>query len=355
VRENLTQINRNTRSMTEQQLRTPLAPALMPNEILRDKAEALLSEQEWLSLDVVAEMTPEDTQLLFHELRVYQIELEMQNEELRRSQLALDAERTRYFDLYDLAPVSYLTLDDHGLILQTNLTAAKLLGFTRSEMVNRPLTRFIQVDDRDVYYLHHKRHALSEEPRYCELRMVKNDGSAFWVQLFVTTTQHPVHSFQQRVVLTDITERKLAEAARHLSDQALQAVAQGVLMTCPQQRILSTNDAFVRITGYVEKDIVGLHYGFLMGPLTDPTEVERLHQCLATAMPYTGEILNYRKDSRPFWNELTIVPVHDAQGLLTHFIGIIRDITGRKPVEAALREPAQPLQGQATSARGFAP
>ena len=164
------------------------------------------------------------------------------------------------------------------------------------------------------------------------------------MQLFVKTTQHPVHSFQQRVVLTDITERKLAEAARHLSDQALQAVAQGVLMTCPQQRILSTNDAFVQITGYAEKDIVGLHYGFLMGPLTDPTEVERLHQCLATAMPYTGEILNYRKDSCPFWNELTIVPVHDAQGRLTHFIGIIRDITGRKP-----------LQGQATSARGFAP
>lgn len=322
--------------MTEKQPRTKTPAALTPFQLLHDKAEVIVCEKQLLSLEVVAEMTPEDTQLLFHELRVHQIELEMQNEELRRSQLALDAERTRYFDLYDLAPVSYFTLDEEGLILQVNFTAANLLGLTRSDMVNRPLMRFILPEDRDIYYLYRKQYLLSDVTRWCELRMVNKDGSVFWVQLSVTISPHQMQPFIQRVVLTDITERKQAQEALHLSDQALKSVSQGVVMTCPAQRILSVNDAFVAISGYPEKDILGLNCRIFQGPLTDPAELERMRQCLKTATPYTGEILNYRKDGSLFWNELTISPVHDAQGQLTHFIGITRDITERHRLAAEL-------------------
>ena len=100
--------------------------------------------------------TEADTQRLVHELQVHQIELEMQNEELRRAQVELDAARARYFDLYDLAPVGYCTISEEGLILEANLTAATLLGVARGALVKQPITRFILKEDQDIYYLHRK-------------------------------------------------------------------------------------------------------------------------------------------------------------------------------------------------------
>ena len=101
-------------------------------------------------------LSPEETRQTLHELRVHQIELEIQNEELRRAQAELDAARARYFDLYDLAPVGYCTLSEPGLILEANLTAVNLLGVARVDLVKQPLSRFILKEDQDIYYLHRK-------------------------------------------------------------------------------------------------------------------------------------------------------------------------------------------------------
>jgi PAS domain-containing protein len=84
---------------------------------------------------------------LLHDLDVHQVALEMQNEELQRSQLELNARKAEYFDLYDMAPVGYCTLSDRGLILQANLTVVKLLSTTRDALINRRLTRFIIWED----------------------------------------------------------------------------------------------------------------------------------------------------------------------------------------------------------------
>lgn len=97
-----------------------------------------------------SERPPEDNdpRKLLHELHVHQVELEMQNEELRRAQLELEESRILYRDLYDLAPIGYCTLDDEGLILQANLTAATLLGVAREALVKQPIRRFIAKEDR---------------------------------------------------------------------------------------------------------------------------------------------------------------------------------------------------------------
>jgi PAS domain-containing protein len=86
-------------------------------------------------------LSPEAARRNLHELRVHQIELEMQNEELRRTQQELEASRERYFDLYDLAPVGYFTLSEQGLILEANLTAAKLFGVARGVLAKRSWKR----------------------------------------------------------------------------------------------------------------------------------------------------------------------------------------------------------------------
>jgi PAS domain-containing protein len=106
-----------------------------------------------MGIEKLEEMAPEQVQQLLHELLVDQIELELQGEELRRVQEALEISRARYFDLYDLAPVGYVTLSEQGMIREANLTAATLWGVPRSALVKQPLTRFILPKDQDIYYL----------------------------------------------------------------------------------------------------------------------------------------------------------------------------------------------------------
>ena len=186
-----------------------------------------------------------------HELRVHQIELEMQNEELRRAQADLDAARGRYFDLYDLAPVGYCTLSEKGLILEANLTAATLLGVARGALITQPFTRFILPEDQDFYYLHRRQLFGAGEPQAYELRMVKQDGTVFWAHLDAAmapalsppngqdpSTLRPGSAQASsgqgaegapvcRAVVSDITERKRAEGVlQQVHDELEQRVAE---------------------------------------------------------------------------------------------------------------------------------
>ena len=145
---------------------------------------------------------------VLHDLRVHQIELEMQNEELRRAQAELEASRARYFDLYDLAPVGYCTVSKQGLILEANLTAAKLLGVPREELSKRPLPMFIRQDDQDSYYLHRKHLFDSNSPESPELRLARGDGTAFWAIFSASIATTADGEAVCRIAIIAISERK---------------------------------------------------------------------------------------------------------------------------------------------------
>ena len=110
-------------------------------QFLREQAELIVREKMTLSPRHLETMSPEALRELAHELQVHQIELEMQNEELRQSQLALEVMRQRYFDLYDLAPISYCTVNELGVILEANLASSELLGEPRNSLVGHPIHR----------------------------------------------------------------------------------------------------------------------------------------------------------------------------------------------------------------------
>ncbi len=190
------------------------APANSP-QALRRQAEARLLKKTALSPGSMDALPPDASRLLLHELQVHQIELEMQNEELRESQAALEGVRARYFDLYDLAPVGYCTVSEAGLIMQANLCAATLLGVNRAELVKKPLARFIHKDDADRYYLNRKKLIESGAAQACELRMLRQDGLQIWVNLTATTAHNADGAPEQRIMLGDISERKQAEHALH--------------------------------------------------------------------------------------------------------------------------------------------
>gem|GEM_PF-1212603 len=197
---------------------------------LREKAEASMQERSLALGTRAAGLSPEDLGGLIHELQVHQIELEMQNNELRRIQALLHTSRARYFDLYDLAPVGYCTLSAEGVVLEANLEAIRMLGLSRIEFVKQPLTRFLLPADQDIYYLHRKKFLEGTGPHSCEVRMVRGDGSDFWAQLTskdVTTARLDPEEddnapLVSRLILSDISELKAMEEERLLMATQLQ-------------------------------------------------------------------------------------------------------------------------------------
>jgi len=188
-------------------------------EFLREHAEEIARENGNSSQKDLDDMTPEETRQMLHELRVNQIELEMQNEELRRTLMELDNLRARYVDLYDQAPVGYCTISEKGLIQEANLTAATLLGVSRSTLVDQSISRFIYKDDQDIYYLHRKLLFETGAPQVCELRLIKKDASTFWARLEAAAWQDADGSWICRVTISDITAcKQTSETLKKYSD-----------------------------------------------------------------------------------------------------------------------------------------
>lgn len=196
---------------------------------LRWRAEEFVQTQGPPSPKDLTSMSREEALRLVHELRVHQIELRMQNEELSRAQAELTAARERYFDLYNLAPLGYFIISHDGRILETNQAGVVLLGVPRAALIKQPITRFILTEDQDIYYLHRRELLATGEAHTCELRMVKDDGSAVWVRL-TTSAQEPSAisehggSPPSRVVLSDISGQKQIEQAKAKLDAQLRQV-----------------------------------------------------------------------------------------------------------------------------------
>jgi PAS domain S-box-containing protein len=155
---------------------------------------------------------------LEHELHVHQVELENQNEELRRTQSDLATARDRYLDLFDFAPVGYFTLDKDGVILECNLTGAEMLGARRTMLRGASLSRFIMHPDSDRWHLYLRRVLLEEQPQRIEIALRHGDHSDPWYgqidsQRMVAPDQAPT----LRVTMTDITERMNADAERRIA------------------------------------------------------------------------------------------------------------------------------------------
>ncbi len=173
-------------------------PAVVQNSIRQRAEESLLNDNS-----ITGEsLPPEKMQQLLHELRVHQVELEMQNEELRRTQNELEESRARYFDLYDMAPVGYLTVSEDGLILEANLTFATMVGAARHDLFRQSITSFIFAEDQDSYYLQRKQLEQTGVVQSLDVRMLHSDGSIFHAHMQTT----PAQNGECRITVEDIDE-----------------------------------------------------------------------------------------------------------------------------------------------------
>ena len=214
----------------------------MVNEIggsdLRRNAEDLAQAEAVQTREDLAGLSPEAMQEIIFELRVHQIELELQNEELLRAQVELGKSNARFFDLYELAPVGYCTLGERGLVLEANLALAALLGMGKISLMNKPLSRFVHKDDQDAYFLHFRQQGDASPRESADLRLVRPDGTSQWVTVGSTVAQDGAGGPVMLVVVTDIDQRKREEAIRLDSEEHYRLLFDSSPMAVSLQEII---------------------------------------------------------------------------------------------------------------------
>ena len=196
-------------------------------------------------------LSPEYIKRLLNELHIHKIELELQNQELRHAQLELGRSRSRYFDLFELAPTGYCIVCEQGLIEEANLTTSKLLGVDRSRLIRQPISQFIFKDDQDRFYLAHRQILKSDQPRSYDLRMVKPDGNFVWVQMACIAIEDTEGKLKVRIVLTDITDRKLIEEKLQTRTAFFEAMVEspldGILVVDKEGKKIHQNARFLEL------------------------------------------------------------------------------------------------------------
>ena len=269
---------------------------------LRQRAEKLVARTAKTLPDDPEDLSPEDARRLLYELRLVQFELEMHNDELRRVQLEVETERARYFDLYNLAPVGYCTLDKSGVVIEGNLTAVAILGLTeRLQLLGQSVFRFIVTEDQDSFYLQQKQLFATGEPQEYELRLVKPDQTRFWGKLIAALSHDPAHGPVCRVVLADIDAGKQAEEKRKLYasllDAALESTGDGMLIVDRAGRVLKYNQRFAELWR-IPPDVLDLNndgelLGFVLAQLKQPEEfLAKVHELYAQPDLISNDVIS---------------------------------------------------------------
>ena len=317
------------------------SPLASPGQVMRQQAEEIARLKAVNSHEDVKRLSPEEISKMLHELQVHQIELEMQNEELRRSEYELEIARERYFDIFDLAPVGYCTINENGLILEANLTAAGMMGVARDALGRQLFTRFVLKDDQDFYYLHRKQLTQSGALQDFELRMVKQDGTIFWAHLAATLAQDANGAQVCRITFSNITDRKQAEAALHNSEKLYRGIGEsidyGVWVCDPDGRNIYASESFLKLVGITQVQCSNFGWGDVLHPDDAEHTLTAWKECVRTGGNWDMEHRFRGVDGK--WHPILArgVPIRNEQGQIISWAGINLDISRIKQAEEALQ------------------
>jgi PAS domain S-box-containing protein len=275
--------------------------------------------------------TKGELERLRNELQVHQVELEAQNAELKRMVLELEVSRSKYFDLYDLAPVGYLSINEKGIVLDANLTAATMLGVAKASLVERPLTSYILPADRGCYNLQEKQCVETNDCRDWEMRMLRADGSTFWAHLQSAPSRNNPQTPIMRITLTNIDQRKQFEV-EILRDKALlrcviDSVGDLIYIKDLNGVYQGCNKAFEEFIGFPEVEQIGkVDFDFFdRERAVDIREFDK--QVLASGQETRKEEWVRYPDGKMILLYTVKAPYFGPDGTQLGLVGISRDIT----------------------------
>ena len=265
---------------------------------------------------------------LVYELRVHQIELEMQHEQLRQAQEALEISRDRFVDLYEFAPNAYFTLTRDGLIAESNLKASTMLGVERKNLRQRRFARFVADQDKDRWYrlFQTMRENPGEQTHETDMVLVRNDGSTFGAHLDCLCKTAADESWTLRIALVDISRLKQAEDELRIAAIAFES-QEGMMITDAQGVILKVNQAFSNITGFSAEEAIGRNFCMLQSECKQPETCTAMWKNVNATGFWSGEIWTTRKNGEDFAEQLTLSAVKNDEGVVTNFVAAINDNT----------------------------
>ena len=309
---------------------------------LRKKAEDLAASKKTEGHPISAA----DNDALLHELEVHQIELEIQNQELRRAQQQLQLSRDRYSDLFEFAPVGYFTLDRHLHIVEANLTGSRLLDVKRRVLHGKRFSGFVAKEHQDALYQFFRAGA-DKGRRICKVEMIRPDGTRFVAELRILEKSDAEDYAVYRVAIYDITERRRAEEALEQNERRFRALTE---KSGEFTGILDDKGNIVHaIIGetskllYNPQDLIGRNAFELVHPEDVPGASE-LFQDIARRPKGVGEIVIRVRAKDGTWRWMSFVGTNLLEESFVDGIVINgRDITDKKKDEEELRQSRQDL------------
>ena len=307
-------------------------------EHLRKQAEALLVDAE----RPVEDLTPAEIRDLIHDYQVHQIELELQNEELRTAQKQLESTRDQFARLYDDAPVGYLTIDENGIISQANQTFTDMVGQKSYHLPGASLAAFIAPPDRGAFYGRYRAFFRHPDGKELDFRLQGPSGELHVRCVGRVENAPPVPppgEACKRMLLAviDVSEQVRAEKALREQEQYLGAILEttrdGFWTLDAQGRVKDVNAAYCNMSGYTGDELRKLSIPDLEASENPKQTGARIKKIVAEGGEYF-ETRHRRKDGTVFDVEISVSYIATEGGKLVCFC---RDITERKRAEDALR------------------
>ncbi len=242
--------------------------------------------------------------------------------------------------MFDASPIASCMALPHAAITRVNKKFIALTGYSSDELLGHTINELgLRVDD-ELGKQMVTRLRLDTEIDGLEFNLRRKNGSIR--RVLMSSTSILIDGQDQILYsLANVTELRAALDESRIVRQALGAISQGVLVSGADRLTLSVNGAFETMTGYTESELIGLPCTILQGPDSNPATVQAMRNALRNGQAFNGEILNYRKDGSTFWNDLSISPIRNDAGELTHFVGIQRNVTEQRAQQTQLSLAAQ--------------
>jgi PAS domain S-box-containing protein len=288
-----------------------------------------------------------DRKQIEEQLRAKQRELETRNKELQEAQRRLESYRDRYINLYDFAPLGYVTLDEDGYVQEINLAGAKLLNKDREAITGYPFADYVAKEDLPAFSSLLKNCVQERAETAAELRLKTEGGRLIPVQLRSVPVENPGEGIAYcKTAITDITEvKKMEEKIRQSCDflqTVIDAIPDPIMVIDRDYRIKLANRAARELSGKIDMVSQCLpcyqvsHHRD--APCDDEGHPCPLRETISAGAPMTVTHIHYDANGREVFVEVTAAPVFNEAGEVTHVIEACRDITDRKRAEESLAQ-----------------
>jgi PAS domain S-box-containing protein len=267
-----------------------------------------------------------------------------------RAEAQLEESKRQFEEMANSAPVMLWMTGRNGEVTFVNDQWLNLTGHSLEETLGNGWLKVVHPDDLSRMANLSLADAVAPGPVYVDYRLRRFDGQIRWISSSGVPRFSSTGIFEGYVgSATDVTESRKTEERLRLLESVVVSATEGVMITDaemnePGPRILYVNESFTRVTGYTPGEVKGRSPRFLQGPLTDKRMLASVQAAMKQGKAIQVELLNYRKDGTPFWNEMDVVPIADGNGAFSHCIALQRDVTERKRVENEIQRYARELK-----------